>query len=193
MNAITGLVLAGGQGQRMGGADKGLQLFHGRPLVAHVLDRIGQQVDRLVISANRNKEAYAVFGHPVAADAMAGYAGPLAGLQAGLRVCRTPLLAMVPCDAPRLPLDLVSRLKTALDDRSAMAALARTADGLQPAFLLCRRDALAALESYLAGGGRGISAWLATLDAAIADFPDDANAFANINTLEELLAASGLE
>lgn len=192
MNVTTGLILAGGQGQRMGGVDKGLQLFQGRPLVAHVLDRIAPQVDQLLISANRNPEAYAAFGHQILSDVIDGYIGPLAGLQAGLRACRTPLLATVPCDAPRLPTDLVARLRAALDLSGAPVAVACTADGVQPVFLLCHRGALSSLENFLGAGHRGVSAWAASLNATRVSFADSA-AFANINTPEELQAAGPLE
>lgn len=187
MTAITGLILAGGLGRRMGGVDKGLQLFQGRPLVAHVIERLGTQVDRLLINANRNRAIYTCFGPPLVADTIEGYAGPLAGLHAGLLACRTPLLAMAPCDAPRLPPDLVARLHAALDLAGTQIAVAWTAGQMQPVFLLCRQEVISALTDFLATGGRSVTAWASSLAATRVDFPD-AGAFVNINTLDELHA-----
>lgn len=184
---ITGLVLAGGQGSRLGGQDKGLADWRGRPLVAHVLERLAPQVDRLLISANRNREIYARLGHPVVADTCPGYAGPLAGLQAGLAACATPLLAMVPCDAPRLPDDLVARLNDALATSTQTAAVAETGGRLQPTFLLCRRDLLPSLEACLAAGQRKLGAWLA--EAGAVRVPFDEEGFANFNTPEDFAAS----
>lgn len=184
-HGITGLVLAGGLGSRMGGLDKGLQSLVGKPLVAHVIERLAPQVGPLLISANRSREAYRAFGFPVLGDDIRGFAGPLAGVHAGLKVCTTPLLATVPCDSPFIPADLVARLREGLDRATASAAVARTADGLQPVFALMRRDVLTDLESFLATGGRGIQAWLERVPCTAVDF-EDAAGFANINTLEEL-------
>jgi len=182
---ITGLILAGGLGRRMGGNDKGLVQMAGKPLVAHVIERLAPQVDGLLISANRNIEAYCGFGHPVVADIIEGFAGPLAGMHAGLSACTTPLLVTAACDSPFLPADLVSRLRAGLGD--ALVAVPRTEDGLQPTFALMRREALEAIETFLATGGRGIQAWCKEVPLSIVDFPDTA-AFANINTPEELVA-----
>lgn len=185
---ITGLILAGGRGLRMGGVDKGLQLLGGQTLAARVVERLAPQVDALLISANRNQEAYRALGHPVIADRIEGFAGPLAGLHAGLAACTTPLLVTAACDSPNLPSDLVARLSAGLADAGALAAVVRTGDGLQPTFMLVRREILALLEEFLSAGGRGIQAWLRQVPLAIVDFPDAA-AFANINTPEELAAA----
>ena len=136
---ITGLVLAGGLGRRMGGVDKGLQLLDGRRLVERVIERLAPQVDTLVVNANRNLDAYAGLGYPVVADRIEGFAGPLAGIHAGLTACATPLLATAPCDAPFLPADLVARLRAALESQPSHIAVARTVDGLQPTFALMRR------------------------------------------------------
>lgn len=172
----------------MGGTDKGLQPFRGRPLVAHAIERLRPQVAGLLISANRHGDDYARFGWPVLADAEPGFAGPLAGVHAGLLAAATDWLVTVPCDSPLLPGDLVPRLATALAAAGADLAVARADGRLQPVFLLCRRDLAADLAAYLAGGGRRIEAWLDRRRAAIADFDRaaDALAFANINTLADL-------
>lgn len=185
--AITGLVLAGGQGRRMGGNDKGLLLLRGQPLVAHAIGRIRDQVDALIINANQNQEAYRAFGYPVIADAdsVEAYAGPLAGLHAGLCAADTPLLVSVPCDCPLLPLDLVSTLRSALTAAGAQLAVPRTPSGLQPVFSLCRREVADSLTRFLDGGGRKIDQWYKVLKVVTVEFPDEA-AFLNINTPAEL-------
>lgn len=186
---ITGLLLAGGLGRRMGGVDKGLQEFKGRPMAAWVLERLTPQVDEMIINANQNTASYERFGHAVIGDHIAGYVGPLAGLHAGLGACATPLLVTSPCDSPFLPTDLVARLRAGLEAEQAMVAVARAGGRLQPVFALVRREACGSLERYLAEGGRKVEAWFATLHTAIVDFPDEA-AFANINTREELATMS---
>lgn len=186
---ITGLILCGGRGSRMGGVDKGLQLLDGRRLVERVIERLAPQVDTLVVNANRNLDAYAGLGYPVVADRIEGFAGPLAGIHAGLTACATPLLATAPCDAPFLPADLVARLRAALESQPSHIAVARTVDGLQPTFALMRRDVLPDLAAFLAGGGRRIQDWCHSLPLAIVDFADAA-AFANLNSPAELASSA---
>jgi len=183
---VTGLILAGGQGRRMGGIDKGLQPFRGRPMVEWVVERLAPQVGALLINCNQNLDAYARLGHAVVPDRIGGFAGPLAGLHAGLGEARTPLVATAPCDSPFLPPDLVSRLRAALEAQQAQLAVARTGTQPHPVFSLCRRDLLDHLSQYLAGGGRKIDAWYASLRVVEVAFDDEAEAFANINTREEL-------
>ena len=184
MKGITGIVLAGGQGRRMGGVDKGLQLLNGRPMIAHVIARLAPQVDGIVINANQNREAYAAFGHPVVPDAIEGYAGPLAGLHAGLQAAAQPLVVTAPCDSPFLPGDLVGRLAAALGENDL--AVAKTGTQAHPVFALVRRGLLGHLAAYLAGGGRKIDAWYASLKVVEVAFDGEADAFSNINTREEL-------
>lgn len=191
MNAgITGLVLAGGLGRRMGGIDKGLQAFRGEPMVAQVIRRIAPQVDALIVNANQNIERYAAFGHPVVPDVITGYAGPLAGLHAGLHACRTPLLVTSPCDSPFLPLDLVARLHEALERDGADLAVARTGAQSHPVFSLVHRHVLPGLTDFLDGGGRKVDLWYSALKVVEVSFDDQPDAFANINTLNELAALS---
>lgn len=184
-SSITGLIFAGGLARRMDGREKGLLPLGGRSLIGHVLERLAPQVGSIIINANRCQEDYATLGHPVVTDLMAGFPGPLAGLQAGLRACGTPYLATAPCDAPLLPGDLVARLAAALAASDAMAAAPSTGGRLQPTFLFCRREALAALDRYLAGGGRKVQGWLGEIGAVAVPFTDE-GAFANVNTPEEL-------
>jgi len=185
-NKITGVILAGGLGRRMGGIDKGLQELRGRPMVHWVVERLAPQVDELLINANQNGERYAAFGHRVVPDQIPDFAGPLAGLHAALSAAAHPLVATAPCDSPFLPADLVSRLFSALTATGADLAVARTFDQPHPVFCLCRRDVLPHLTEFLAGGGRKIDRWYATLKVVEVAFDDEADAFENINTREEL-------
>ena len=184
--AITGLILAGGRGSRMGGVDKGLQLHQGRMLVRHVVDRLAPQVSHVLINANRSGTEYATLGYPVVADRIAGFAGPLAGLHAALAAAETPLVVTAPCDSPRLPHDLVGRLRRALLAGHANLAIVTANGRLHPVFCLCKREVLPHLTEFLAGGGRKIDRWYATLKVVEVAFDDEADAFENINTREEL-------
>ncbi len=188
MGDVTGLVLAGGQGSRMGGIDKGLQSFRGKPMVAHVIERFAPQVDELLVNANRNVEAYARFGYRVISDEIAGFAGPLAGFERGLAHAATPLVATVPCDSPFLPRDLVARLRAALEAAGADLAVARTGEQPHPVFCLMRRAVHASLEAFLASGQRKIDRWYGSLKVVEVGFNDEPDAFLNINTLGELNA-----
>ena len=183
---VTGIVLAGGQGRRMGGVDKGLVQLDGRPLVTHVIERLAPQVGELIINANQNVEGYRAFGPRVVADAVGGFAGPLAGLHAGLTSAATSYVVTVPCDSPFLPADLVARLSAALVRDSAQIAVAKTFEQSHPVFALVQRDVLPHLASFLENGGRKIDAWYATLAVTEVSFDDEADAFRNINTRAEL-------
>jgi molybdopterin-guanine dinucleotide biosynthesis protein A len=191
---ITGIILAGGRGSRMGGADKGLQNFNGMPLALHTLMRLSPQVGEVMVNANRNLAAYESFGAPVWPDALPDYAGPLAGFLTGLERCETPYLVTVPCDTPLFPQDLVARLAQALEAEGAEIAMAAAPeeDGQlrpQPVFCLMRIELMESLVAFTHGGGRKIDAWTARHKTALAPFdqPADApRAFFNANTLAEL-------
>jgi molybdopterin-guanine dinucleotide biosynthesis protein A len=189
INQITGLVLAGGRGSRMGGVDKGLQTFRGAPMALHVVMRLSPQVGSLMINANQNLGPYEGFGVPVWPDQVGGFAGPLAGLQTGLSHCETAYLVTAPCDSPFLPDDLVERLSAGLVDKNADLAVAVTGDAgarqPHPVFCLAKAALLPHLNQFLQEGGRKFDAWYASLNVAEVHFPDEA-AFRNINTLEEL-------
>lgn len=231
--AITALILCGGQGSRMGGVDKGLQPLHGQPLVWHVLQRLrGQSLPPATIhlSANRHLDMYAALGLPVwpdealdagpppaagapgsglsGANAVAGFAGPLAGVLAGLRHCATPLLLTLPCDVPCFPASLCERLAQALQaqrhtQRHAQApgqalAMAATRDETgqlrtQPLFSLLRRDLLPDLHAYLQAGGRKAGEWMARHAGPPVVFDTSASGpcFANANTLQDLQTLAG--
>jgi molybdopterin-guanine dinucleotide biosynthesis protein A len=185
---ITGVILAGGLGRRMGGVDKGLVLLRGRPMIAWVLERFAPQVDEVLINANQNLATYASFGPRVIPDTIGGFSGPLAGLHRGLIEARHELVCTVPCDSPFLPRDLVVRLRAALERDRAELAIARTGDQPHPVFALCRRSVLPGLEAFLAGGGRKIDAWYAKLHVVEVAFDDEMGAFSNVNTEAELRA-----
>ena len=182
---ITGLLLAGGMGRRMGGADKGLIALDGVPMASMVLERLRPQVGALLINANRHLDRWQAYGLPVVSDEIGGFSGPLAGIHAGLLASTTPWLLTVPCDSPYFPLDLARRLAAAAAVSGAKLAVARCDGRLQPVFALLRRELLPALEAYLQGGGRRMETWLAEVGSIAVDF-DDMAAFANINTPEEL-------
>ncbi len=186
---ITGLILAGGRGSRMGSIDKGLAPFGSLPMVQHVILRLQPQVQRLLINANQNLDTYAAFGAPVWPDAMPDFAGPLAGLQTGLMHCETPYLVTAPCDSPFLPADLVQRLASALqlEDADLAVAVTGTGDSRQPhpVFCLAKASLLPHLTQFLEAGGRKVDRWYATLRVAEVHFPDE-SAFRNINTLADL-------
>jgi molybdopterin-guanine dinucleotide biosynthesis protein A len=186
---ITGVVLAGGRGSRMGGVDKGLQNHHGLPLALHALLRLQPQVGHTMINANRNLSAYESMGVPVWPDPLPDFPGPLAGLLAGLEHCETPYLVTVPCDTPNFPTDLVPRLAAALAEADAEIAMVATRDDAelraQPVFCLLRTDLLESLVAYLHQGERKIMGW--TRRHRTVELPfDDASAFFNANTPAEL-------
>ncbi len=191
---ITGLILAGGRGSRMGHVDKGLQPFRGATMVEHVMRRLAPQVDALAINANQNPERYAALGVPVWADDLEGFEGPLAGLETGMRRCGTPYLVTAPCDSPFLPTDLVARLFAALTEAGADLALAETEEAddggvlrlqPQPVFALVKNSALPHLSAFLQTGKRRMDGWYDAIKVVRVRF-DDAAAFRNINTLQEL-------
>lgn len=184
--SVTGLILAGGKGSRMGGVDKGLQPFRGGRLIDHVYERLAPQVGGVIINANQNQDAYRTFGVRVVSDAIGGYAGPLAGIHAGLSISKRPFLASVPCDSPFLPEDLIARLHARIDETGAELAVAKTGDQPHPVFSMMRRGVLEHLSDFLKEGGRKIDTWYATLNVVEVAFDDEAEAFSNINTLEEL-------
>jgi molybdopterin-guanine dinucleotide biosynthesis protein A len=195
---ITGLILAGGRGSRMGGVDKGMQNFNGIPMALHTLLRLQMQVGQIIINANRNLAAYESFGAAVWPDVLEDYAGPLAGFLTGLERCETPYLVTAPCDTPLLPLDLVARLAQALEREQSDIAMASAPETdeqgqvqvrTQPVFCLLRVDLLESLVAFTHNGGRKIDAWTAKHKTVVVPFDlpgDDPNAFANANTMAEL-------
>lgn len=188
---ITGLILAGGRGSRMGGQDKGLQNFRGAPLALHAVMRLGPQVGDLMINANRNLPAYEALEVPVWPDSTPDFAGPLAGMLTGLEHCETSWMVVVPCDCPLFPLDLVERLAAAADAQGTPLAMVRAPEGPgeavrpQPVFCLMHLSLADSLGRFLDAGHRKIDEWTADLPCAWVDFHDPM-AFSNVNTLEDL-------
>jgi molybdopterin-guanine dinucleotide biosynthesis protein A len=183
---VTAVVLAGGLARRMSNVDKGLQLLEGRPLVAWVLQRLARQVGEVLINANRNPDVYATFGHRVVEDRIGGFAGPLAGMHAGLSEAGHELVAFVPCDTPFLPEDLIPRLLAPLANQSVDLSVAKTGTQPHPVICLMRKRLLPHLTAYLDGGGRKVDGWYSTLNVTEVAFDDQPSAFSNINTPEEL-------
>lgn len=189
LSQITGLILAGGEGRRMGGVDKGLQPYQGQALVDHVLARLLPQVSGIIISANRHLDDYRQRGWPVIVDDVqrqgkSNFIGPLAGVLAGMRQSSSPWLLTCPCDSPNLPLDLCRQLAAAVG--SAPLACAWQNGKAEPAFMLIRTDVAPQLDAYLASGQRRIWAWQQSLGAVRVDFDHCPDAFANLNTMADL-------
>jgi len=201
---ITGIILAGGRANRMGGVDKGLQNFNGIALALHALMRLSPQVSEVMINANRNLSAYESFGASVWPDASADFAGPLSGFLVGLERCETPYLLTVPCDTPRFPLDLANRLAATLEANNAEIAMAAGFETdehgnktirTQPVFCLLRCELLESLVQFTHNGGRKIDAWTAQHTTTVVNFDlptDDVYAFANANSLQELVKLEAL-
>lgn len=183
---ITGVILAGGRGRRMQGADKGLVMFEGRPLIEHVISALRPQVGAILISVNRNQARYREYGYPVIADDDDNFSGPLAGMARGMAAATTPCILAVPCDAPRLPATLAEDLCRALLAQHARLSVVHDGTRVQPVFALLHRTLLADLQYYLASGGRRVDAWTAQQSAATADFSAQPEAFMNLNTVAEL-------
>ncbi len=187
--SVTGVILAGGRARRMGGQDKGLLPLLGRPMIEYVLDALAPEADRVLINANRNEEIYARYGVPVIPDLVPDYAGPLAGIAAAMAAADTDYVLSVPCDGPVLPGGLVSRLAEALIRHRADIATVHDGTRLQPVYALLSRGLLSSLDAYLENEGRKIDRWYQQHQLTIVDFSDQPDAFANINTSDELLAA----
>lgn len=182
---LTGMILAGGKARRMGGQDKGLIPYQGRPLIAHVLERLEPQVQAILINANRSHDQYAQFGHPVIADAEDGFLGPLAGILAGLRAAQTELLLCVPCDSPEIGPDLAAKLASPFAQAGVQITVASCAERLQPVFAILHTDLSEALDEFLRHGGRKIDEFYGAQGFEEISF-ENPGEFRNINTHEEL-------
>ena len=186
--SVTGLILAGGQGQRMGGRDKGLLDLGGQSMIAHVIERLCPQVDELLISANRHPADYQAFGCPVIADHTPDYTGPLAGMLRGLEQARGNWLVTAPCDSPFLPHDLVRRLRAAVAHEEAIAVVHARGE-LQPVFAFIPTCLAASLQDFLRRARRKITDWYGEHLLVSVDFSDQDAAFDNINTEDDRLRA----
>jgi molybdopterin-guanine dinucleotide biosynthesis protein A len=191
-NQITGLILAGGRAQRMGGIDKGFILFHGKPLVESAIDRLKPQVSTILINANRSITKYSHYGYPVLLDETPDFSGPLAGFSVGLKHCKTPYLLTSPCDSPLLPTDLAEKMANELEEKNLDLVYASSQEAnekiwAQPVFCLMKRTLQASLDTFLSKGDLKIDRWFKDLRSGTVVF-DNAQAFANVNTPEELTA-----
>lgn len=186
LDSVTGVILAGGLGRRMGGNDKGLQLLKGRPLAAWAGERLAPQVGEVLVNANRNLGRYAQLGYRVVPDVLQGQVGPLAGIHRGLMEAAGDLVVTVPCDAPSFPSTLVARLAEPLRDTAVDLAFVRAGGRAQPVFCLARTRLLPHLTAFVEEGGRKVDAWFSTLRAIAVDFESEAD-FLNVNSAEELL------
>ena len=181
---VSAVILAGGRATRMGGEDKGWVELAGRPLIAHVLERLRPQVDEILINANRSHDRYQALA-PVISDDNRDYLGPLAGMQAGLAAARHDWVLFVPCDGPALPLDLMSRFRAALTQDTELV-VAHDGDWLQPVVALLHTSLLPSLSAALAEGERKIDIWFARHNMAVVSFTDQPDAFINLNSPDEL-------
>lgn len=186
--AVSAIILAGGRATRMGGADKGLVTFCQKPLVSHIIERLAPQADEILINANREIESYKTLGYLVLQDEIADFAGPLAGMQLGLKHAAHEYVLTAPCDTPLLPLDLAERMLTTLIHSNADIAVAISNGDTHPVFCLCKKTVLPSLNNYLQNGGRKVSEWQQSLKYVYVDFSDCNGAFANLNTAEDLSA-----
>ena len=189
MQEITGIVLAGGLARRMGGGDKGLLPLCGAPLAQHAVRRLQAQVGRVLVNANRHAQDYAAFADEVIPDVLGGYAGPLAGIHAGMCAAQTPWVLSVPCDSPFFPEDLAARLMAAADEAGAQVAVAEAGGRAQPVFMLVRAALAADIAETLAAGEGKIDRWYARHAHIAVPFAEAAD-FDNINTPEELQDAA---
>ena len=186
---VTGAILAGGAARRMQGNDKGLLPLCGKPLIKYTLTALAPQVERLMINANRNLQDYAAFGYPVAADDRQGLQGPLAGMLRCLQRAETEFVAVVPCDSPFLPDDLVERLLGQLRKRRTRLSVAHNGDRIQPVFTLMSVTLASSMQDFLDSGGRKIDQWFRQHEPAIADFSDKPQCFDNVNDPQGLAQA----
>lgn len=186
LELITGVILAGGRGQRLGGVDKGLVSVHGKPLIEAIIQAFKPQVDTLLINANRHIAEYSAYGYPVVSDTLADFQGPLAGFVAAMQCVSTPYIVTVPCDAPRIAADYVARLWQARLRDNTLVVVAHDGTRLQPTHALIAVELLPQLLAFLQSGQRKIEAWYQTLDYSVVDFADCAAMFNNINTPDQL-------
>ncbi len=183
---ITGTILAGGLARRMGGIDKGLIPFFGKPMISHVIDQLKPQVEDMLINANREIERYEALGLSVIQDQIADFAGPLAGLHTGMKHAKTEFVLSVPCDSPLLPNNLAIDLMHALQTNNADIAIVKTGQQTHPVFCLCRTNLASDLEEFLTSGGRKVEDWQKKHHLTIVSFDDQSTAFSNINTMDDL-------
>ncbi len=186
-NTLTGVIIAGGRGSRLGGQDKGFIRLHDRTLIEQIIEQISPQVKRLIINANRNLEQYRQLGLPVIEDDLPGFQGPLAGILTALHQVSTDFIITLPCDAPQLTSDYVIRMIKSLADSNAEIAVAHDGQRMQQMYALIPTSLAAKLEEFLRGDQHAIKHWFAEHELVSTDFSDIPTMFTNINTREDLL------
>ncbi|WP_439294386.1 molybdenum cofactor guanylyltransferase MobA [Lonepinella sp. BR2882] len=190
MITISAVILAGGKARRMQGADKGLQILAGKPLIEHIISRLQVQLEDIAINANRHIEQYQQFGLPVFSDELVDFQGPLSGILTGLKRAETDYVLFVPCDCPFLPLNLLEKLKSAVLISQSLVAYASDGEREHPTFCLISRQLSTALSAYLNQGERRMLQFMLEQGAVAVDFSEQKNAFRNFNTLQELADAN---
>jgi molybdenum cofactor guanylyltransferase len=186
MSTITGVILAGGRGQRLGGVDKGLMRLQGKSIIEWIIPVLTPQVANILINANRHIAEYSAYGYPVASDTLADFQGPLAGFVTAMQNVNTPYFVTVPCDAPHIAPNYVERLWRARVRDNTLVAVAHDGERLQPTHALIAVELLPNLLAFLQTGQRKIEAWYQTLQYSTVDFAEGALMFDNINTPEQL-------
>ena len=186
-NDITGVILAGGRARRMGGADKGLVLFNGKPLIEYVIDALEPQVGRLLINANRNHEKYRSYKFDVISDELKDYCGPLAGMACVLNEINTPYLVTAPCDTPFITDNLVKNLSSSIVHENTEISVAHNGERLQPVFCMIKKTLITSINEYLQNGGRKIDQWFEQHSLSIVDFSSHSECFENFNSKDEIL------
>ena len=184
---ITGVILAGGKARRMGGADKGLVQFRGKPLIEHVIQAFEPQVGNLLINANRNHEIYKNYGFDIVSDESEDYCGPLAGILSALNKIDTPYLATAPCDTPFISRNIVEKLSLSILSEKTEISVAHNGDRLQPVFCVMKKDLIISINNYLREGGRKIDQWIKQHSVTIVDLSSEIKCFENFNSKEEIL------
>lgn len=184
MGAVTGVILAGGKASRMGGQDKGLLELKGKPLWQYVAHALRPQVDKLIVSANRNLDVYRASGLPVIQDCIADYPGPLAGMLSVMQQSNSDWYLFSPCDTPFIPDNLAERLASVGQNTSAVWVHDGERD--HPTIALIHRKVVPELERYIAQGERRVMVFLNSLGGCPVDFSDKKQSFVNVNTPEDL-------
>ncbi len=190
---VTGMVLAGGCGRRMGGEDKGLIAFNGRLMVNHIISRIQDKTPHILINANRNSSIYGRMGYRVVRDIRNGFLGPVAGIESGLKYAQTPLLWVVPCDTPLFPEDALERLLHAMYQEQVAAAYVVSDGQSLPVFCLLRSSLYANAVRYLDSGGRSMRGWLKEVGAAAVEWNGPQARFVGANSYSELSSMEKME
>jgi len=185
-NNITYLILAGGRGQRMQGADKGLMLWQEKPMIEHVTEQLNAPAEKTIISANRNLQTYENYAQKVISDSLENFQGPLAGILSAMQICTTPYLLCVPCDSPTPPQDILRNLWTCMHAQNKTSAICHDGKRLQPLFSLlsCKNQVL--LSDFLQQGRRKVHDFIALIDPAICDFSTQQAHFNNFNVPDDL-------